>query len=60
MKDLIGQKLIKLDLLSFEQAEIILEYQQTHKDMKFGDIAVALGFMEKETMSREYHSQSLQ
>lgn len=45
MDEKIGEQLIKLELLSFEQAEIILQYQKKHKHMKFGDIAVELGFL---------------
>lgn len=46
MKEKIGEQLIRLDLLSFEQAEEILRYQDTHPEKKFGDIAVELGFLE--------------
>ena len=48
MKDRIGEQLIKLDLLSFEQAEMILEYQRKHMDMKFGEIAIQMGFLDVE------------
>jgi len=47
MKDRIGEQLIKLDLLSFEQAEMILQYQKKHRKMKFGEIAVKMGFLDK-------------
>lgn len=45
MEEKIGEQLIKLELLSFEQAEIILQYQKKNKNMKFGEIAIALGFL---------------
>ena len=45
MQDKIGEYFIKLDLLSFEQAEIILEYQRKNPEMKFGEIAVTLGYL---------------
>ncbi|MBN2657674.1 MAG: hypothetical protein JXR86_11490 [Spirochaetales bacterium] len=48
MKEKIGEQYIRLDLLSFEQAELILEYQKEHGDMKFGDIAVYLGFLDED------------
>ena len=48
MKEKIGEQLIKLEILSFEQAEVILQYQKKHIDMKFGDIAVKLGFLDKD------------
>ncbi len=51
MKDKIGERLIKLDLLSFEQAEIILDYQKNNPEMKFGEISVKLGFVEAETIT---------
>lgn len=48
MNEKIGEQLIKLELLSFEQAEIILQYQKKNKEMKFGEIAVKLGFLDEE------------
>ncbi|MBB6481588.1 hypothetical protein [Spirochaeta isovalerica] len=48
MKEKIGEQYIRLDLLSFEQAEMVLNYQKDHKEMKFGDIAVYLGFLDKD------------
>ncbi len=53
MKDKIGEYLIKLDLLSFEQAETILEYQIKNPTMKFGEIAVLLGFLERKHISSD-------
>jgi hypothetical protein len=48
MKEKIGEQLIKLELLSFEQAEEILQYQNKHKEMKFGEIAVKLGYLDED------------
>lgn len=47
MEEKIGEQLVKLEILSFEQAEIILQYQKKHKNMKFGTIAVKLGFLDE-------------
>lgn len=52
MKEKIGERLIRLDLLSFEQAEMILQYQQENPQKKFGDIAVELGFLEEEQINQ--------
>jgi len=52
MNEKIGEQYIRLDLLSFEQAEMVLRYQKNHKDMKFGDIAVHLGFLDKEQIGK--------
>ena len=46
MKEKIGEHLIKLDLLSFEQAEMILSYQKKNPQKRFGEIAVEFGFLE--------------
>jgi hypothetical protein len=54
MKELIGEQMIKLDLLSFEQAEMILQFQKRNSHMKFGEIAVHLGFLEKDNISGQY------
>lgn len=51
MKEKIGEQLIRLDLLSFEQAEMILEYQKKNPMMKFGDIAVKMGFLEEDQIN---------
>lgn len=54
MKELIGEQLIKLNILSFEQAEMILEYQRKNKTMKFGEIAVKLGFLELDEVDEQF------
>lgn len=48
MKERIGEQMVRLDMLSFEQAETILRYQEAHPGMKFGEIAVKLGFLQEE------------
>ena len=48
MKEKIGEKMIQLELLSFEQAEIILNFQKKKPKMKFGDIAIQLGFIDED------------
>lgn len=50
MVEKIGQYLIRLELLSFEQAEEVLNIQmeQTHK--KFGEIALELGYITNEDL----------
>lgn len=52
MKEKIGEQLIRLDILSFEQAEEILQYQQAHPKMRFGEIAVKLGFIEQDEIGK--------
>ena len=47
MKERIGEQMVRLEMLSFEQAETILLYQETHPGMKFGEIAVKLGFLDE-------------
>lgn len=46
----IGTQLINLDLLSFEQAEAVLNFQLEKPTMKFGEIAVHLGFITQEEL----------
>ncbi len=50
MKEKIGQHLIRLELLSFEQAEEILNIQQKETHKKFGDIALELGYISSEEL----------
>ena len=46
MKERIGEYLIRLELLSFEQAEEILRVQSEMKSgKKFGEIALDLGYV---------------
>ena len=53
MKDRIGEQLIKLEMLSFEQAEMVLQYQKKHNTMKFGEIAVVMGFLDENQIKEE-------
>lgn len=41
----IGEYLIRMEELSFEQAELILKKQKRSPKKKFGQIAVELGFI---------------
>lgn len=45
MREMIGQYLIRLELLSFEQAEEVLRIQQDKPEMKFGEIALELKYI---------------
>ena len=46
----IGTHLISLEFLSIEQAEKILDYQLGNPSMKFGEIAVELGYITQEEL----------
>lgn len=48
MHEKIGQYLIRLELLSFEQAEEILSIQMSNPEKKFGEIAIDLGYINSE------------
>ena len=48
MEEKIGQYLIRLELLSFEQAEHVLQIQLEEPDKKFGEIALELGYITSE------------
>lgn len=43
----IGEYFVSLNILSFEQAEKIIEMQKEHPNQKFGQIAVQLGFLDQ-------------
>lgn len=45
-----GQYFIRLDQLSFEQAEEVLRYQQENPQKKFGEIALELGYITEEEL----------
>ena len=55
MEEKIGQYFIRLELLSFEQAEHVLKEQSNNKNKKFGEIALELGYITNEDI-REYIS----
>ena len=44
----IGEYFLGQDLLSFEQCEKVIEYQEDHPNMMFGEIAVMLGYLEQQ------------
>ena len=51
MKERIGEYLIRLELLSFEQAEEILRVQSEIKSgKKFGEIALDLGYITEDDL----------
>jgi len=51
MYEKIGEYLIRLELLSFEQAEEILRVQSTQEvPQKFGEIALKLGYITPEDL----------
>lgn len=51
MKERIGEYLIRLELLSFEQAEEILRIQSEMNPKKmFGEIALELGYITEEDL----------
>lgn len=43
----IGEYFVRLKILSFDQAENILEIQKEHPNQKFGEIAVQFGFLQQ-------------
>ena len=45
MHEKIGQYLVRLDLLSFDQAEEVLNIQQEKPDKMFGEIALKLEYI---------------
>lgn len=50
MSEKIGQYLIRLEYLSFDQAEEVLKYQKTSPHKKFGEIAIELGYITEEEL----------
>ncbi len=48
MKNNCSTKIVKLNLLSFEQAEEVYKIKRKHKNKKIEEIAVELGFLEWE------------
>lgn len=50
MKEKIGEYFMRLDLLSFEQAEEILKAQRKNPARKFGQIALDLGYISREDL----------
>lgn len=47
MTERIGDYFLRLDLLSFEQAETVLELQKTMPGRRFGEIALELGYIDE-------------
>ena len=50
MVERIGQYFVRLDILSFEQAEQVLKKQQSMPFKKFGEIAIELGYITPEDL----------
>ena len=51
MNERIGEQLVRLELLSFEQAEEILRIQESSKKpRKFGEIALELGYITEDDL----------
>ena len=50
MKEKIGQYLIRLELLSFEQAEDVLNIQMMQSHKKFVEIALELEYITKDDL----------
>jgi hypothetical protein len=47
MKERIGEYFAGIQMLSLEHIEKIMEYQRVHPGLKFGEIAVLLGYLEQ-------------
>ena len=61
MSEKIGQYLIRLEYLSFEQAEEVLKFQENSPHKKFGEIAIELGISASTSCSQYTRArQSLQ
>ena len=50
MNEKIGQYLVRLEYLSFEQAEEVLKSQKSTPDKKFGEIAIDLGYITEDDL----------
>lgn len=57
MRERIGEYFIRLELLSFEQAEAVIVYQQQHPKLCFGEIALLLDFISDEDLKGYEESQ---
>ena len=58
MKEKTGEHLIRLELLSFEQAEEILKIQKTSSgDKRFGEIAIDLGYISEDDLENIINEQ---
>lgn len=50
MVEKIGQYFVRLEILSFEQAEEVIKTQQSEPHKKFGEIAIELGYITPEDL----------
>ena len=48
----LGELLVRMGAMSEEQVEAVLAYQKEHPDQLFGQIAVKLGFISEELLTR--------
>lgn len=58
MKEKIGDKIVRLNLLSFEQAEEVYKQKKHDKSKKIGEIALELGYLELEQEKVLKHSKN--
>ncbi len=49
-----GELLVRLGAITEEDVKIILDYQKNHPEQKFGQIAVKLGFITGDLLSRYF------
>ena len=49
-----GELLVRLGAINDEEVRVILDYQKNHPDLRFGQIAVKLGFITPELLSRYF------
>ncbi|WP_319562339.1 hypothetical protein [Marispirochaeta sp.] len=47
MKERIGEYFIGIQMLSLEHIEKIMEYQSDNPGLKFGEIAIKLGYLDQ-------------
>lgn len=52
MSEKIGQHLVRLEYLSFDQAEEVLKFQKDNPNKKFGEIAIELGYVTEEDFKK--------
>lgn len=50
MKEKIGQYFVRLEILSFEQAEEVFRRQQEEPHKKYGEIAIEMGYITPEDL----------
>ena len=48
----LGDRLIRVGALTPDQSVKILDYQKSHPDIRFGEIAIKLGFLSQEVLNK--------